>query len=976
MRLFFRCWSSLQLRDRALSLNRGPVASRSCQSADGIEHLAEQPPMPARTLGPRREAMTSAQPHGVQAEPGFPARNRRASRRFSRTVQLIGLCLIILTIIISAAVVIDMRRRTEEGYRREIADLGTVLSEQTLRYIQAIDPMLRELQSRSSDLRIRSPDQLRELLGTAEINAFLKNRLQNMAQVNALVIIDAYGSVVNSSRDYPIPRIDSSDRDYFHHFAKQDDPNLFISAPTTSRVDGAAIVFVARRLNGPDGEFLGLVAGELDVAYFNNFYRAISTRPGRSVTLLRADGLILTRYPDTTNQVGTWMPKEAAWYRLAGAAGGFYLSPGFLGGLPALVSVHPLQTYPLVVDVSVKEYTELDVWRREAWLLGLAGVAGVAGFILLFWFIAVQFRRQESQNIVLRNSELLTEEKSYLLETTLNHMDQGLMMIATDNTVAICNQRAMDLLDLPKELMVRRPTLDEVLEYQWGTNEFTRADASLQGFIRSSALLDGPLIYDRERPNGSILEVRTTPLPNGKAVRTYTDITERKHAEQQLNFLAHHDAMTGLPNRVLLSDRLSQALAQTRRSGKPVAALTLDLDRFKEINDIYGHDAGDRVLMQAADRLRSAVRATDTVARTGGDEFVVIQCGAQQPEASVELALRLVDALSLPFDIGNKLVSIGGSVGIAVFPGECANADGLLKNSDIALYRAKAGGRGGFRLFEAGMAIEFRERRSIEGDLKGAIGTDQLKLYFQPQFATNTKVITGFEALLRWNHPVRGNISPAVMIPIAEASRLILELDAWVLEAACGDAAKWSVPHRIAVNLSTAHFHQGDLPGLVADVLQRTGLPACRLEIEVTESLLIENADVALTALHTLKRMGINIALDDFGTGFSGLGYLRLFPFDKIKIDQSFIGGLGEDPRALSILNAILAMGRSLDIDVTAEGVETEQQFAILRKHHCSEVQGFLLGRPIPSEAVGQFINEHTGCTAKSLPAASVALAG
>jgi len=927
-------------------------------SVDCIQYLADQPPMSARALEPRPEAMVGVLRPDSQSAQGFPAGARLASRRFSRMVQLIGLCLIILTIIVAAAVVMDIRQRTEEGYRREIADLGTVLSEQTTRYIQAIDPILHEIQSQSAGLGIRSPDQLQRLLGTAETNAFLTNRLQNLAQVNALIIIDAHGQVVNSSRDYPVPRINDSDRDFFRHFADQNDPGLFISAPTTSRVDRTATVFVARRLNGPDGRFLGLVAGALDVAYLNNFYRAISTRPGRSVTLLRADGLILTRYPDPTSQVDTVMPKESPWYQLAAGGGGSYMSSGFLGGQPALVSVHPLQTYPLVVDISVKEYTELGAWRRQAWLLGFAGAAGVTGFVLLFWFIAMQFRRQESQNTALWNSERLTEEKSYLLETTLNHMDQGLMMIAADDTVAICNRRAMELLDLPAELMVRRPTWNEVLTYQWETSEFTHADVSLQGFIRRSALLEGPLVYDRERPNGSVLEVRTTPLPNGRAVRTYTDITERKHAEQQINFLAHHDAMTGLPNRVLLNDRMSQALAHTRRSGKPVAALTLDLDRFKEINDTYGHDAGDRVLTQAADRLRGAVRATDTVARTGGDEFVVIQCDAQQPGASVELARRLIDALSLPFDIGSRLVSIGGSVGIAIFPGDGAAADDLLKNSDIALYRAKADGRGAFRLFEPEMDFEIRERRFIEQDLRNAIGTDELRLHFQPQVAIDTNMITGFEALVRWEHPVRGHISPAVLIPIAEASRLILELGAWVLEAACVEAATWPVPYRIAVNLSAAQFRQGDVPALVADVLRRTGLPACRLEIEVTESLLIDSTGVALSALRALKHMGVNIALDDFGTGFSSLGYLRLFPFDKIKIDKSFIHDLGEDPSALLIVDAILAMGRSLDMDVIAEGVETEQQLAILRRHHCFGVQGFLLGRPIPSGVVGQFIDK------------------
>jgi diguanylate cyclase (GGDEF)-like protein len=890
----------------------------------------------------------------------FPRSAHRNPRRISHIIQLIGLCLIILTVIVAVAVVSDMRQRTEEEYHREIADLGNALSEQTFRYIQEIDPVLHELQSRISSLDIRSLNRFRELMDTAEINALLISRVQNMAQVNALIIFDAAGLVVNSSRLQPVPRVDASDRDFFRHFAGEDDRSLFVSVPTTSRVDGSSTVFVARRLNAPDGDFVGVVAATLDVAYLNEFYRMVSTRPGRSVTLLRADGLILTRYPDPTNQTGTWMPGESPWHHLAVGGGGSYLSPGFLGGFPALVSVHPLRSYPLVIDVSVKEYVEMAAWRRQAWLLSFAGATAVAGFILLFWFITVQFRRQESQNAALRSSEGMAAEKSYLLETTLNHMDQGLMMIAADDTVAICNRRARELLELPAELMNRQPRWSDVLKYQSDASEFTRTDASLQEFISRSALLDGPLVYDRERPNGSFLEVRTTPLPEGKAVRTYTDITDRKRAEQRIDFLAHHDGMTGLPNRVLLNDRLTQALAQARRSGKPVAVVTLDLDRFKEINDTYGHDAGDRVLVQAADRLRGTVRAADTVARTGGDEFVVIQCDAPQPQASLELAQRFIEALSQPFDIGNKVVEMGGSIGIALFPGDGETADDLMKHSDIALYRAKADGRGMFRLFEPEMDLDIRERRSIEQDLRRAIGTDQLKVHFQPQFASETRMITGFEALLRWEHPGRGNISPAVLIPIAESSRLILELGAWVIEAACAAAMTWSVPHRVAVNLSPAQFRDGGLPGLVADILRRTGLPACRLELEVTESLLIDSADLALRALRSLKCMGVSIALDDFGTGYSSLSYLRLFPFDKIKIDKSFIRDLGDDPCALSIVDAILAMGRSLDMDVIAEGIETEQQLTILRRRNCSEVQGFLLGRPIPSEAVGQYIDEAT----------------
>jgi diguanylate cyclase (GGDEF)-like protein len=578
----------------------------------------------------------------------------------------------------------------------------------------------------------------------------------------------------------------------------------------------------------------------------------------------------------------------------------------------------------------------------------------VAGFVLLLWFIVVQFRRQERQTAALQESESRAAEQYFLLGTTLDHMDQGLMMIAADGTVAISNQRAMTLLDLPAELMKARPKWEDVLRCQRGTNEFERTDAELIEFVCRSALLNGPLVYDRERPNGRFLEVRTAPLPNGGAVRTYTDITDRKRAEQRADFLAHHDGLTGLPNRVLLHDRLSQGLAQTSRSGTSLVVLTLDFDRFKEINDTYGHDAGDRVLVQAADRLRNTVRASDTVARTGGDEFVVIQCGAIQPEAAVQLAQRFVEVLTLPFDIGDRLVPIGTSVGLALYPGDGNTPADLLKNSDIALYRAKADGRGAFRMFEPEMDSEMRDQSAIEQDLQAAIGTDQLNLYFQPQFATNTRAVTGFEALLRWHHPTRGNISPAIMIPIAEKSRLISRLGAWVSEAACTSAMTWPVPYRVAVNLSAVQFRDEDLPAQVADILHRTCLPACRLELEVTESVLNDGTEQALASLRSLKGLGVRIAGDDFGTGYASLRYLRQFPFDKIKIGQSFIRGLGEDPSALSIVDAIVAMGRSLDMKVIAEGVETDQQLQILRRQHCDTTDRLVPAPPTAISAPGR----------------------
>ena len=882
----------------------------------------------------------------------------------SHMILLVGLGLVVLTMAIAGFAVNGLRQHAEDSYQREIANLGTVLSEQTARYINAIDLVLLEVQEHTAALDIHNPDQFRRWMESADAHAFLLAHLQNMAQVSGLAAIDSTGRRMNSTYSDPLPNSDVSDRDYFQFLASHDDPGLFISERLNGRIGGTPIVLVARRMNGSNGSFLGVVAAAIDLEHITAFYRAITTQPGQVITLLRRDGQVLARYPDVTHEVGDRMPVASPWYRLVADGGGFYSSPGYLGGLRALVSVHPLTAYPFVVDVSLKTDVALAAWRHGAIMLCLAGVAASLGFALLSWKITALFRRQEQQNAALRrtaealrDSEARAAQKSHLLQTTLEHMDQGLIMIGNDRRVPVCNHRAMELLDLPEELMTQCPTWDDVLAYQWRVDEFAGTDAEFQEFVRRSLLLDGPLIYDRERPNGRVLEVRTTPLPDGEAVRTYTDITERKRAERRVEYLAYHDALTGLANRALLNDRLSQTIEHAKRGDVSFAALALDLDRFKTINDTYGHDAGDAALMEIAERLRRAVRTTDTVARVGGDEFLVLQAAPTQPDSAVELAQRLVDALSQPLEVAGNQVVTGTSIGIALYPSDGDTAAALLKAADIAMYHAKTDGRGVVRLFEPEMDRLLSWRGVIERDLRVAIGTDQLTLHFQPQFSCAAGVVTGLEALLRWRHPVRGDIPPNMFIPVAEESRLISGLSAWALESACAAAASWPAPHTVAVNLSGAQFRDGDLAAKVAAVLRRTGLAAGRLEFEVTESMLISHPEEALRELRALKQMGVHISLDDFGTGYSNLGYLSRFPFDRIKIDKSFVRALGTDPSALPIVQAIIAMGRSLNLVVTAEGVETEQQLRILRDQQCDEMQGFLLGRPIPSRDVCEYLD-------------------
>jgi diguanylate cyclase (GGDEF)-like protein/PAS domain S-box-containing protein len=453
------------------------------------------------------------------------------------------------------------------------------------------------------------------------------------------------------------------------------------------------------------------------------------------------------------------------------------------------------------------------------------------------------------------------------------------------------------------------------------------------------------------------------------ACMTIVDITERKLAEGRILHLAHHDALTGLPNRILLNERIAEAIELARIEGGNFAVLCLDLDGFKTINDTMGHDAGDVVLARFADHLRSMVRPGDTVARTGGDEFAILVHDVEKKTVD-QVARRLLDELPLTVDLGGYASTLGGSIGIAVYPKDGVDGGALLQNADTALYRAKAEGKATFRRFEGWMDHSLAERRSLERDLRRAIEHNEIEVFFQPQFACDTLRITGFEALARWRHSERGFVPPGVFIPLAEECGLIAPIGRTVLDRSCALAAEWRPRCRLAVNLSPVQFRDSGLLPLLVEVLQRTGLPADLLELEVTEGVLIKDEEEALTTLRSLKDLGIHIALDDFGTGYSSLSYLRRFPFDGIKIDRCFVHAQQQDAGTRTILEAVLAMSNRLNLRVIAEGVESEEQLAMLREQGCAEVQGFLLGRPMPGDEVQNFLTSVIKATGyRRLPA-------
>ena len=446
-----------------------------------------------------------------------------------------------------------------------------------------------------------------------------------------------------------------------------------------------------------------------------------------------------------------------------------------------------------------------------------------------------------------------------------------------------------------------------------------------------------------------VLKRVSNDIVSGDSILAVRDLRERKEAESRILFLAHHDALTGLANRAFFGLRFEDEIARAQRSGALLALHYIDLDRFKDVNDSHGHAAGDGVLKEAARRLDDLAENGYVVARLGGDEFVIVQVGLLRPEEAVAFAEKICAELNRPTDgVPDGQIPMGASVGVAIFPHDGTDAETLTHSADVALYRAKEAGRATFRAFEVGMAAELRERRALQQDLRLAVTSGALDVFYQPQVRVSDGHLLGFEALARWEHPERGHISPVTFIPLAEESGIILQLGEWVLRTACAEAARWPRAFSVAVNLSPIQIIKGDLPRLVQTILLETGLDPARLELEVTESVLIKDIDRALHVLRRLRALGIRIAMDDFGTGYSSLSYLQSFPFDKLKIDRSFIQSVDHNAHSRAIVRAVVGLGHALGLPVVAEGVETDAQLEVLRTEACQEVQGFLTGRPLP----------------------------
>ena len=544
------------------------------------------------------------------------------------------------------------------------------------------------------------------------------------------------------------------------------------------------------------------------------------------------------------------------------------------------------------------------------------------------------------------HGELHTQNERF--DAALNNMSQALCMVDAQQRLIVCNRRYVELFALPPGLAAPRIPMGDILR-ALAASGHSAGEMAATIHEGQEALIRGglPGAFVRERGGGGLsVSVSHRPMPDGGWVATYEDITERRLAEDRIAHMAHHDALSGLPNRVLFYERLEQEIERLERYGGGLAVLCIDLDHFKNINDTLGHPAGDLLLQVVAQRLRGCVRDGETVARLSGDEFAVLQSAPDQPLASQALAERLVKALGAPYDVGGHRVMISASVGVALAPADGHDADDLLRKADVALYRAKAGGGSCSCFFEPEMQAQLQSRLVMEADLRDVLERRQLELFYQPLFDLREDRVCGFEALLRWRHPERGLVLPDQFIPVAEATGLIVPIGEWVLRRACADAASWPANMKVSVNLSPLQLTSPRLSAAVSGALAGAGLAAGRLELEVTESVLLQHSGAVLALLHELRGMGLRIALDDFGTGYSSLSYLRSFPFDKLKIDQSFVRTLTGRPDSAAIVDAIVTLASSLGMTTTAEGVETVEQLGQIRRAGCTEAQGYHFGQP------------------------------
>jgi diguanylate cyclase (GGDEF)-like protein/PAS domain S-box-containing protein len=996
----------------------------------------------------------------------------------------------------NALILAQLHHSTLRQVQSDLLRQSLDLSELVERTLQATDLMLISVAERAGTLA--SAEDGAQQLESEDFHILLKEKMSGLPQIHALGFLNANGIRSNHWQSWPAPKMDASFLEYFRVLKANPKLKSYLDAPVLGPVTGAWVAIEARPVLAKDGRFFGVVYASTDMKYFQELFRSTSMGDGYAITLLRKDGTLLIRYP-MAGQIGMKVPASVL-ATLSDSRSGVSRSISPVDGQPRIAAAYSLMKYPLVVIVTQEEEVAFAAWRRTAITMGIIAAAMIGLVIIAAWLIARSWRQQERLNAA--RAEIIESDKVRALaeaeanrqrdlaeqnrrfNAAVENMTQGLCMFDADGRLVVCNELYAKMYRLPADLLKPGTLHRDIIVHRVrsGVLQGGQGNAAVEQHLSALSALPTGQRSSRidEHTDGKLIRVTRQPLAGGGWVATHDDITEQRHAEQELNktkqfldsivdnipiavvvkdavtrkfvlvnrafqamrrlsrdelvgktvfefynartaefinrmdnevlqgrndgknleydvdtqdgtriyatsriivrdndgaakylivvindvterkrseqriaFMAHHDALTGLANRAAVTQRIEEAAARQRRRGDSFTVLLLDLDRFKHVNDTLGHSAGDTLLREAAARLKALLRETDVLARLGGDEFAIIQSGEpDQREAAGALADRIIELFAAPFDIDGNEVNIGTSIGIALAPEHGTNPDSLLKMADMALYGAKSAGRNGYRFFDPDMGAAADARLALENELRRAIAQNELELHYQPIIDTKTRRICSAEALIRWRHPTKGLITPDHFIPLAEDTGMIAQIGMWVLRTACSDAAKWPANVKVAVNLSPVQFRKTNLADAVMTALGEAGLPPERLEVEITETALIESAAECLPALHRFKNAGIAIALDDFGTGYSSLSQLTMFPFDKIKIDKSFTQNLTKRAECAAIISAALTLAQSLDIATTAEGVETNDQYKLLRLAGVTSLQGYLFQRPCPASEI------------------------
>jgi diguanylate cyclase (GGDEF)-like protein/PAS domain S-box-containing protein len=839
------------------------------------------------------------------------------------------------------------RERESEAARQGLSNLVKVLEHHALASVDKIDTTLVASRLHIEDvLAGKTP-------GGPEMNAKLRTLLDQIPESQSLRVANAQGRFIHDATGQ-VSNATILDRDYFLRNQADASGRLVISEPLFARITSNWVITLSRRLTDRQGEFAGLVQAAMRADYFQDFYASLNLGTAHTVTLFDDQLRLVARFPPRPEQLGK--PLGSATLRqlmAADAQEALYSAESAIDGVHRLYAMRKVNDHPLFVLVGRSTEDYLSAWHRQVrW--SIAGMVAL-GIVMAGW-IAVWLRTYDAARQLAKTMTQAYETTMRRTRALLDSLPDPAWLSDRDQRMIAVNEAYARACGRDHEQVVGR-TVAEIWSAETA-RAFAEQDAATLASQRQQRRE-----AQQEVAGGAVrcFEYISTPVLDEDdelvgVAGVARDITQIRADEERIRHLAEHDILTDLPNRALLGEHMSAALAATVGAQAEIALLFLDLDHFKDINDTLGHEIGDQLLLQVAQRLRANVHESDTVSRQGGDEFAILLRGYSSLSRVASIAQRLIDALVPPFQIQGHELQIGASIGISTYPQDGADIGTLLKNADAAMYQAKAGGGNAYQFFTAEMNTRILERVAMENNLRRALANHEFTLHYQPQVDGANGRVVGVEALIRWHHPELGDIPPARFIPIAEESGLINGIGEWVLREACRQMCAWQArgfgPLQVAVNLSAVQFRQRDLVLQVSAILAETGLAPRWLELEITESAFIHDTARIVGILAELRSLGIKLAVDDFGTGYSSLGYLKHLPFDKIKIDQSFVRDLPDSDDDIAITEAIIGIASSLKKELIAEGVEQAAQKDFLLQRGCHLMQGFHFSRPVPPAAI------------------------